>query len=150
MTTTIVNPTYQNVLNGSEPGDIPTVLSKMLLGNMLQSVKVVFTGLTSSATQNIATAAAAAAATVTGITLPTNGTLPKIRTIRSCRVTAGTATGDRYPTDSGGTPVAPSAGLPGIVAVSDDGTTLTFEAAVTAFVLTYEPQSALDLTSSYP
>ena len=60
------------------------------------------------------------------------------------RVTTGGATGVRTVVDAAETPSTTLATL------SADGTTLTFEAAVTVFVLDYMPRSFTDLSTDFP
>lgn len=134
----------QTALNQGNITNIADLFRILQLGFMLQAIKVTFSGLTSSATQVITNAAAASKATVArGIVLDQyQPTLPPIGEIVSCRVTAGSAYAGNYiPCDSGGTAINSSATYPGTVLVSDDGTTLTFSAAVTGFVLVYFPAS---------
>jgi hypothetical protein len=143
MTTTKIE-TLQRALNDANPNEVADCLKRMKLGNMLAPVKATFVGLTSSATQDITTAAAKAAATITGMSLDSGENLPAANDIRTLRVTAGAAAaGPRQMTDAGGTASAT------VAKISDDGKTLTFEAAVTAFVLTYEPRSSTDLGSNF-
>ena len=68
---------------------------------------------------------------------------PPAADVITARVTAGTAlAGPRVITDSGGTPTAPAGAnaLPGVATLSDDGTTLTFDAAVTNVTVEYVPR----------
>lgn len=143
MTTTKIE-TLQRALNDANPNEVADCLKRMKLGNILAPVKVTFTGLTSSATQDITTAAAKAAGTITGVSLDTGENLPAVNGIHSLRVTAGAAAaGPRQVTDTGGTASAT------VAKISDDGKTITFEAAVTAFVITYLPRSFTDLSTSF-
>jgi hypothetical protein len=84
-------------------------------------------------------------ATVTGLKLDANETLPPIGKVCTLRVVTGTATGHRNVTDVGGTASAT------LATISDDGKTLVFEAAITAFTITYEPRGAVpgDTVYSY-
>jgi len=142
--TTTRTETIQAALNQANLNELPECLKRVKLGNVLAPVKATFTGLTSSATQDITTAAAKAAAVITGMTLDSGENLPAVNGIHSLRVTAGAAAaGPRQVTDTGGTASAT------VAKISDDGKTITFEAAVTAFVLTYMPRSSVALTSEY-
>ena len=147
----------QDVLNQGNENEIADALRMIKAGYMMSPIKVTFVGLTSSATQNITTAAALAAATINSgfATDPDiQPTLPPIGEVASLRVTAGAAQpGPRVITDSGGTPAASATGLGGapggVATLSDDGKTLTFEAAVTGFVLIYWPSPAKELTTIF-
>jgi hypothetical protein len=95
---------------------------------MLTPQKLSLTGLSSSATHNITDTA--------------HGGNPAVQNWTTLRVTAGAAAaGARLLTDVGGTPSTTVATL------SDDGTTIVFEAAVTGFVLEYTPRAAVAMTS---
>jgi hypothetical protein len=135
--------TVREAVNSGNANQVPEALAAIKAGNSLSKIKVTFTGLTSAAAQDITTAAAKAAATISGISLATGENLPPIGSVVTLRVTAGTAAaGARVAVDVGGTalPGDPTtAKAPGTVTVSDDGKTLVFDAAVTAFVLTYYP-----------
>lgn len=142
--------TIQEVLERSNPNDLADALHKLDFGKMNAVVKATFTGLTSAAAQNITTAAAKAAAVITGITLEAGENLPPIGELVSLRVTAGTlAAGDSILTDAGGTAKAIGATNNHVTILSDDGKTLTFQAAVTAFVLVYVPRSKVPLTDKF-
>lgn len=143
MPTATSTTTLQKLLSDANPNLIADMLRKANLGLMFSRIKAAFTGLTSSATQNITTAAAKSAATISGVTLDTGVNLPPIFHPIAVRVTAGTAAaGVRLVGDSGATPSAT------VCALSDDGTTLTFEAAVTGFVVIYAPLPAVSTQSS--
>jgi hypothetical protein len=136
--------TLQMALTKANPNDICDALRKVDLGMKMSVVKVVFASLTSAAAQDITTAAAKAAATVTGITLDPGQNLPAIGKVITCRVTAGAAAaGSRSVTDAGGTATTL------IALLSDDGKSLTFESTITGLVLTYEPRSAVAPTAEF-
>jgi len=136
--------TVQSALTKANPNDLADALRKVNLGHSMAVVKVTFASLASAAAQDITTAAAKAAATISGIALDTGENLPAIGQICTLRVTAGAAAaGARTWTDVGGTPAAT------IATVSDDGATLTFEGTVTGFVLTYVPRAAVDLEDDF-
>lgn len=135
-----------DILNEANPNRIFNVLRILKLGNMLTPRKVTFAALAAAAAHNITDAAHFAAAVVAPV-YPTTGpsarvTLPPILAIITLRVTAGAAAAaTRTPSDAGGTPTA------AVATLSDDGTTLTFEANVTGFVIEYIPRSEIDLTT---
>jgi hypothetical protein len=142
MTTTVV-PTLQQQLNNALPDELPDILRLMQFGNMVTPLKRVFTGLTSSATQ-VLTQIDATGETV-GASNPNRLAALAVTALRT--VTGGTP-GARIVTDAGGTAGAPGANGPGIALISDDGTTLTFEAAVTAFTIEYIPRAAVSMTAA--
>lgn len=143
--------TLRDTLDKANPNTLPTALQKVKLGRRLSSVKVTISGLTASATVDITSAAALAAATVVGLNLADNERLPAIELVKTLRVTAvGTAAlGPRIVVDSGGTAIAPST-YAGHAKLSDDGTTLTFEGTVTGLIIEYMPRSATDLDTVWP
>jgi len=145
MTTINVNQTLQYALNNALPPTLPDAMRSGQIGYALSPVKVTLVGLASATSFDITTAAVKAAATIVGIdpALPAGTNLPAIGHISSVRVTAGAAAaGPRQMTDVGGTASAT------VATVSDDGTTITFEAGVTAFVLSYFPRMQ-GLTSTF-
>ena len=138
-TTNTKQDSNQLALDQANPNFLPDVLRGVKLGHFFSNVKAVFTGLASSATQDITTAAAKAAATISGITLDTGENLPAIGVVKTLRDAHSNIV-----VDAGGAAVASTATYPGTVLLSDDGKTLTFAAAVTAFTLEYQPRSAID------
>lgn len=151
MTTTTRPETLQKVLEKSNPNTLADALKKV--GGMRHAlIKAVFTGLSDVAAQDITTAAAKAAATITGIdALPAGTNLPAIGQVVTLRTTAGTLAthGPHIVTDAGGTALVPQADSPGVAKLSDDGTEITFQAGVTAFVLQYYPRSETAMTDNY-
>lgn len=143
MTTTATEST-QKKLEKSDLNNLAEALKKVG-GKRHSVIKVTFASLTSAATVDITTAASKAAATIAGIdTLRTGENLPAIKSILSLRVTAGTATaGHRNVTDKDGTAST------SLALISDDGKSLTFEAAVTGFVIQYSPRAENDLTAAF-
>jgi hypothetical protein len=126
--TVTIPPTLQTKLDKAEPGNLADVLRQVKLGTMLTPRKKTLTALAAAAAHNITDAA--------------HGSLAPILKITALRVTAGAATaGARIITDSAALAAAT------VAALSDDGTTLTFEDTVTAFVLEYIPRSAVDMTA---
>lgn len=121
-------PTLQNKLDRAEPGNLADVLRQIKLGTMLTPTKKTLSALAASATHNITDAA--------------HGSLAPILKVTALRVTGGAAAaGVRIITDSAALAAAT------VAALSDDGTTLTFEDTVTGFVLEYIPRSAVDMTA---
>lgn len=139
MTTTRTR-TFQDALDEGNLNQLDTILKQMKLGTMLTPLKRTFTGLASAAAQNLTT--------IDGTGETTGTSNPKrlaALAVITLRVTAGAAAaGHRNVTDAAGTPAATLATL------SDDGKTVTFEAGVTAFVITYIPRSSVDMTSGLP
>jgi hypothetical protein len=120
----------KTVANSGNLNELGEVVQKVQLGTMLQLQQKTYTGLTGAAAHNITDAA--------------HGSLPAIGVILSCRVTAGAAAaGVRKVGDALATPDA------NVVAISDDGSTLTFEANVTGFVLQYMPRAAADMAGNF-
>lgn len=73
---------------------------------------------------------------------------PPALVVQSVRVTGGViASGDYIPSDSGATARAHNSGTPGLVKVSDDGTTLTFSGNVTDLVVVYMARTATPLAT---
>jgi len=151
MSTTTADITLQQILDNANLNQLAAALSKVKLGNVLGSVKVVVTGLTAIAAPVITGAAVRAAATITGLNRGSNDNLPAIQSVKTLRVTAsGTANsvGSYVVTDAGGTELTPTASANvGLALLSDDGTTLTFPTTVTAFVLEYVPRPDTALSS---
>lgn len=131
--TTTQESTIQSVLNEADPNRLADGLRKAKVGDALQGLQKTLTGLTSLAAQDLTT-----------IDDPddTSVKLPAALVITGVRVTAGAAAaGARFISDEGSTPSTT------VAALSADGKTITFEAAVTAFVIYYVPKQ--DLTVSF-
>ena len=143
MTTTTFVPTLQEALDRGSLTDIADICRLVRLGRILSVVKVTFSGLTSATSFDITASATLAKGTVSGVTIFSSETLPAIASIATLRVTAGAAAaGVRQVTDVGGTPSS------SVATISDDGKTITFEAGVTGFVITYEPRPLNSTQSS--
>ena len=129
MTTATEKLTIQGALNEANPGRAWAAVQKAKLGDAL-------TGL-----QKTITIPSGTTAVLTDIDDPDDASkkLPAALVIGSLRVSTGTATGDRQITDAGGTPSTTVASL------SDDGKTITFEAAITVFVINYIPKEDLSV-----
>ncbi len=137
--TATLNETVQRALDDANPNEVADALQKVNLGTVLTPLQRTFTGLVSQATQDLT--AIDATGEAAGGDNPQRLAALSISTLR---VTAGTAAAaDRQVSDSGGTPSA------SVATLSDDGTTLTFEAALTAFVITYIPRAAVDMTEDF-
>lgn len=138
--------TLQSALNTARAGQLEEIFAKMKLGNMLTPLKRTFTGLTSATTQVLTSIDG------TGETVGANN--PKrlaALSVTTLRVTAGTlAAGAAIVTDAGGTALAIGATNNHVCLLSDDGTTITFQAAVTGFVIEYIPRSVVDMTIAQP
>jgi flavorubredoxin len=148
MTTVSKNVDVRHELNAINLNIANELLAKAKAGNQLSIVKAVVTGLVATATPDITSAAVKAAAVLSGISLDTGEGLPPIGDILTLRVTSGMATaGARVVTDAGGAAGAPGANGPGVALISDDGKTLTFEATVTGFTISYRPRG-IDLSTA--
>lgn len=148
--TTTATETVQRVMDKANPNLLADACRKVKFGKMATVVKAVFTGLTDVAAQDITTAAAKAAATITGINLDSDEMLPPIGHLLTLRTSAGTLAvhGSHTLTDANGTALVPNAAYPGVAKISDDGKTLTFQAGVTAFEIHYIPRPALDVSAN--
>lgn len=139
MTTTAVT-TLKSALDNGNPNQLGDIAAKIKLGTMLVPLKRTFTGLTSASSFDLTLIDATGE--TTGIANPNRVAAQAIATLR---VTAGAAAaGARAVTDAGGTPSA------ALATISDDGKTVTFEAGVTAFVVTYSPRAAVSMTAAQP
>lgn len=129
--------TLQNVLDNGNPNDMDAAMAQLDIGTKFTPLKRTFTGLTSNAVQDLT------AIDGTGETAGAgNPNRLPIDIVRTLRVTAGTlAAGPAIVTDAGGTATAIGTGSAHVVLLSDDGKTLTFQAAVTGFVIEYMPRT---------
>lgn len=143
--TTTRDETLQTILNKADPTQISDAFRVVRIGDKLANVQVTVAALASATAVDITTPAVKAAITaLTGLTLGDDVNLPAIGVPVSVRVTAGAAAaGPRQITDAGGTASAT------VALLSDDGTTLTFEAGVTGFVLLYQPRVAEPMTTQW-
>lgn len=146
-------PTIANALDSANPNNVADLLQLVKLGRMLTPLKLTLTGLTSAAAINLTLLKAGASGIVVNSgQLNAGDALPPIQDVKTLRVTAGAATaGPRTIADSGATATAPAGAnaLPGVAKLSDDGTTITFDTTVTAFVIEYIPRPYTDLTTSF-
>lgn len=138
--TTTATPTLKSSLDKGNPNQIGDIFAKMKLGTMTTPLTRTFTGLTSASLFDLR--AIDATGETTGVSNPNRTAAQAIDTLR---VTAGAAAaGARQVTDAGGTPSAT------LATISADGATITFEAGVTGFVVTYCPRSAIDMNAQQP
>lgn len=144
MTTTTRTETLQRVADQGNLNTMGDVARLQKAGHMACVIKATVTGATSTTIQVITDLIGVANVTVAGIDLDDGEALPAIQLISSCRVTAGSASATlRQVADSGASATTSN------VLLSDDGTTLTFEAAVTGFILVYTARSFTDMTDEF-
>lgn len=135
--TATANTTLKSALDKGNPNQIGDIFAKMKMGTMMTPLKRTFTGLVSAASFDLT--AIDATGETTGVANPNRVAAQQVATLR---VTAGAAAaGARAVSDSGATPSA------SLATISDDGKTVTFEAGVTAFVITYSPRSNVDMNA---
>lgn len=119
------------VLQAANPNTLPDMLRKQRVDRMFQPITATCT-IASGTSIDITTLRAGTEAVVSSNSpIEAGELLPPVRYVRSLRVATGTATGTRMITDASGTASTTVAKL------SEDGKTLTFEAAITVFVLVY-------------
>lgn len=139
-----VSTTLKSALNRGNPGQLGDIASKMQLGTMLSPLKRAFTGLTSGTTFDLT--AIDATGETTGPTNPNRLPVLCVNTLRV--VTGSTGVGTYVVSDVGGTAVtAATSSVAGIATLSDDGKTLVFPVALTAFTISYIPRSTTDMTA---
>lgn len=127
MTVTAVT-TLKKALNLANHNNLPDAIAKLQLGDMLEVV------------EETITIASGTAINLTTDSVAKRGAL----LVQSVRVVAGTATGARTVGDSSCTPST------SLVKLSADGTTLTFEAAITQAVVRWIRLPAAALTTAFP
>lgn len=122
------------VLQSANPNTLPDMLRLQRVDRMFQPISATCT-ITSGTSIDLTTlrvvASGAGAVVSSNSPIELGELLPPIRYLRSLRVVTGTATGARAITDAAGTPSTTLATL------SEDGKTLTFEAAITVFLLVF-------------
>jgi hypothetical protein len=138
MTTTSVD-TVQAALDKANPNDLADCLQKVKLGTMLTPLKRVFTGVSSSATQDLT--ALDADGETTGASNPNR--LPALLVNTLLVTTGAAASGGRAVTSAGATAATST-----FAKISDDGTTLTFDNTVTGFTIEYMPRAQVDMQSA--
>lgn len=158
--TTTKKKSIQQAFNDGDANTIADAARKAKLGTMLRPIKVTFAGLTATASLDITSATARAAATVNDGDIPegyiaSKTHLPPINVVKSLRITAsGTAAslGNYIAGDVGSTMIVPPGGAAaavGIARLSDDGKTITFPNTVTGFVLHYTPRADVELNTDF-
>lgn len=147
MTTTTFERTLQEVLEQANPQEIADAFRKVGVAIGSPVIKIEATGLTSSASFDITTLQdASGSVTITGWTA--DGDADTLPPLGAClALTDGT---DPYTlVDDAVAPVAQGALAIGLASISDDGTTITFEAAKTALTLHYMPRTRTALTDTF-
>lgn len=144
--------TLQDVLQDANPQNLADAVRKTN-ANAFKVITVTFAALADVAAHDITTAASKAGITaLAGVDALADGEmLPAIGQVVSLRSTAGTIAvqGAHVMADAGGTALVPNAAHAGVALLSADGKTVTFQAGVTAFVLSYVPRSATALTDVF-
>lgn len=113
----------RDVLNNANPNDLEDAIRKILLGDMLKTVDETIT-----------------IASGTAINLETDSAFKRAaHVVQSVRVVTGAATGNRAIGDAGATPSTT------LVALSADGKTITFEAAITVARVVWVPKAKVDI-----
>lgn len=129
------------VLQSANPNTLPDMLRKQRVDRLFQPISATIT-IPSGTSIDLTTLRAGTEAVVSANSpIEAGELLPPIRFLRSLRVSTGTATGPRTITDASGTASTTVAKL------SEDGKTLTFEAAITVFVLVFYGASETAPTS---
>jgi hypothetical protein len=131
--------TLRQALDDAHPSRIDNAINQLDIGTSMRKIRATIAAATSSATPDI-TAIPAAKITINEgpAGVRASGILPPIGLVRSLRVTAGTlAAGPAIIIDAGGTATAIGAGTAHGVLLGTDDKTLTFQAAVTGFVIEY-------------
>lgn len=125
--TTTKTLTLKDALNQANPNEVADALAKVDLGTMFTVNHETIT-IPSGTTLNLLTQSTAKVAA---------------QFVQAVRVVTGTATGVRIIGDAGATPSAT------VCALSADGTTITFEAAVTVVAVVWSAKPATDLTTIF-
>jgi hypothetical protein len=140
--------TLQRELDRAEPETIADCLRKIGLGFILTPLKRAFTGLTAAAAFDLT--AIDGTGETTGATNPNRRAALSVATLRVTASGTANSVGSYAVSDTGGTPVSPTAGANvGLATISDNGKTITFPTTVTAFVIEYVPRSASDMTAQF-
>lgn len=119
--------TIKTALNEANPNKVADALAKIDLGTMLDPIDETIT-IASGTVVNLATASVAKKAAMM---------------VQSVRVVTGTATGVRTVGDAGATAST------SVVVLSADGTTLTFEAAITVARVVWLPRPAVAMSTAF-
>lgn len=160
-TTTVISNTLAQALYKSDPNTLADTLRQYGIGTHLSPQKWAWLGTTGATAVAINTAAFFTNASPGAYTpaLPqSQSVLAPALIVGTLRVTTGPSgsVGAYLVTDSGGTTqlkantgVSGAAVLsqPGVALLSDDGTTITFPAQVSGFIIEYLPRSFTDVTT---
>lgn len=139
-TTATIKDTIKAVLNEANPSRLASVLRRIKIGTMLTPISETITPTVPAAVVNLVTDSVAKRAA---------------QKIISCRVTAvpggpGTGTvGPRVVSDAAATPDACVGAIPGVVAWSADGKTLTFDGIVTTVIIKWLPSPDHETSADY-
>lgn len=132
--------TTKSALEQLNPNNAPDALRKLHLGLREEGVKVTVTASAQVPTGRTGTIESP----LVTVALAVATFNPPIAAIKALRVTAGAAAGGRLILDAAGTPTTTAA------TISDDGSTLTFEATVTGLVISYIPRlSTAELAAKF-
>lgn len=154
--------TLQTELDKANPNTLGDALAQIRLGTILTPLKVSVTGMNATSAVNLTLLAVASGGAVTLSSVGSTGgaplaALPPVLQCLALRVTGTTGTtgtaspGPRVITDAAGTAaggVSPQ--NIGVALISDDGTTLTFDGAVSGFIIEYMPRANAPMSTSYP
>jgi hypothetical protein len=139
-TTATIKDTIKAVLDAANPSQYADALHRIKLGTMLTPISETITLAAPAASINLVTDSVAKRAA---------------QKILSCRVTAvpggpGTGTaGPRVICDAAATPDATVGAIPGVVAWSADGKTLTFDGLINAAVVAWLPRPDHETSVDY-
>ena len=128
MATVTANATLKDVLDEANPNQLADAMQQMKLGTMMTVLEESITISSGTVIDLTADSVAGKAALM----------------VLGVDVTAGTATGVRMPAPSTSTPTTTA------VAVAADGTTLTFEAAITVATVRWLPVPDTAMTADFP
>lgn len=124
--------TVKNELEDANGSKVPEMLRELHLGYKESGIKV------TAPAAPVIPSHASPSATFAGSTIVLD---PPAQVVKSCRITAGTAAaGTRIMSDSGATPAQVGTSGIYIATLSEDGTTITLEAAATGAVIEYIPR----------
>ncbi len=160
-----VNETLAKALNETDPNRLMDALRLYGFGMHLSPQKYTWLGTTGATAVNITSlgffANASGGAQTPPLPQGATAALPPILMLAMMRVTTGPSgsVGSYFDTDPGGPLAYPgvtggagasaTVGPPGICQLSDDGTTLTFPAQVSGFVIEYLPRSYVNVLSPF-
>ncbi len=131
--------TLQVALDRATPGQTDDALQKVKLGTILTPLIRRFTGLVSGTVHDL---------TLIDATGETAGVANPKRLAALSVTSLRDATGNMIVTDSSGSAVA-FTGANGVAILSDDGKSITFPTAQTAFDVVYVPRSGTDMADDF-